>query len=111
VPSPIPIPYPNIADFMQANPGTATKKVDTSFFKVFIKSTTIPMSTGDEAGSAGGVASGKIKGAAQFTTTSLKVKMENQPVCMLTKMMTMNDMNVPAGVHSVPSQTKVLIGE
>lgn len=107
---PIPIPYPNIAQFNQANSGTATKKIDVSNFKVFIKPTIIPMSSGDEAGSVGGVSSSKIKGPAQFATVSMKVKMENQPVGMHTKTMTMNDKNVPAGIHSAPSQTKVLIG-
>ena len=106
---PIPIPYPNIAQFNQANPGTTTQKVKVANFPAFTQATVVPISTGDEPGSAGGVISGTIKGEAKFIRFSVKVKFENKFACFLTGTMTMNKMNVMAGIHCVPSQTKVLI--
>ena len=41
------------------------------------------MTSGDEAGSAGGVVSGTIKGQAEFFTYSFDVKFEGQNVCRL----------------------------
>ena len=107
---PIPVPYPNVAQFNTANSGTATKKVDVANFKAFIKPTIIPISSGNEAGSIGGTMSSKIKGSARFAMVSLKVKMEGQPVAMHTKTMTMNDRNVVAGTQGMESQHKVIIG-
>jgi hypothetical protein len=41
------------------------------------------MSTGDEAGSVGGVVSGKIKGECEFMLYSFDVKFEGKNVCRL----------------------------
>ncbi len=56
---PVPIPYPNIAMSSDTAKGTKSVKVDGN--PVCVKDSNFKMSTGDEAGSAGGgVVSGKI---------------------------------------------------
>ncbi|MEO0558954.1 MAG: PAAR-like domain-containing protein, partial [Bacteroidota bacterium] len=58
-PSPIPIPYPNIA--MSSDTAKGTKKVKMDGNPICVKDSNFKMSTGDEAGSAGGgVVSNKI---------------------------------------------------
>jgi hypothetical protein len=60
--SPIPIPYPNIAQLADASPvsdaGGKELLVGPSGDHVLLKDSTISSSSGDEAGSAGGVSSG-----------------------------------------------------
>ena len=72
----------------------------------------IPMSSGDEAGSAGGVMSGMIKGEVSFKQGSTKVKVEgNAPVMQLkTSGHNGTSANAPAGVLTSCSQSKVTIG-
>lgn len=108
---PVPVPYPNTAQLVQANPGTCSKKVKVLNQPVITKQTVITMSAGDEAGSAGGVVSGMIKGPVQFKQGSAKVKVEGQPLVFQTCMTGHNgtNANAPAGVHSSPSQTKVSV--
>ncbi len=108
---PVPIPYPNIAMMNQASTGTCTKKVKVVGKPALTAKSKIPMTSGDEAGSAGGVVSSKIKGEAKFTKTSMKVKMEGSPVAFQTCTIGQNGMpfNVPAGIHSGPSQAKVKV--
>ena len=109
---PVPIPYPNIASFSQANPGTCSKKVKIANQPVITKDTVITMTSGDEAGSVGGVISGCIKGQAKAKTFSQKVKVEGKNIVYQTCTIGHNgsNANAPAGVHSVPSQTKVTVG-
>jgi hypothetical protein len=108
---PVPMPYPNTAMLMQANPATCTLKVKIMNQPALTKQSVIPMTSGDEAGSAGGVISGEIKGPAQFKKGSIKVKFEGQPAAFQTCPMGHNgtNANVPAGMHTAPSQTKVLV--
>lgn len=109
---PIPVPYPNMAMLMQANPSSASKKVKVLAMPAIVLTTKIPMTTGDEAGSAGGVVSGTIKGPASFTRGSAKVLIEGKPVVFQTCTSAHNGSspNAPLGVHDVPSQAKVLVG-
>ena len=108
---PVPIPYPNIAMMAQANPGTCSKKVKIINQPVITKQTDIPMTSGDEAGSAGGVISGTIKGPAKFKKGSRKVKVEGVPIAFQTCPMGHNgsNANAPGGVLVAPSQTKVVV--
>jgi hypothetical protein len=78
-PSPVPVPYPNIAEDSNGTDGTTTVKADGS--AVLVKDSKISLSTGDEAGSLGGVVSSKFKGAAKFITYSFDVKYEGKNVC------------------------------
>lgn len=108
---PVPLPYPNLAQLVQANPGTCSKRVKILNQPVITKQTVIPMSSGDEAGSVGGVVSGTVKGPVQFKQGSMKVTVEGQPVVFQTCMTGHNgtSANMPAGVHSSPSQAKVTV--
>jgi hypothetical protein len=93
-PSPIPIPYPNIA--MSSDTAKGTKKVKADKQSVAVKDSNFAMSTGDEAGSAGGgVASNKIKGKAEFVSFSFDVKMEGKNATRAFDLMLHNDKNTP----------------
>lgn len=107
----VPIPYPNTAQLMQANPGTCPIKVTAMNQPPITKQTVIPTTAGDEAGASGGIMSGGIKGQAQPKTASLKVKIEGNPAVFQTCLWGQNgtNANAPAGLQATPSQTKVLI--
>lgn len=108
-PSPIPVPYPNMAMLNQAM--TESKKVKISNMGAVTMGSNISMTSGDEAGVAGGMISSQMKGPAKPKKGSTKVKAEGKAVIFQTCMFGQNgnNANVPAGVHSVPSQTKVTV--
>jgi len=108
-PSPVPVPYPNTAQIMQAN-DTSTKVKFVNMEVVTVKSK-IPMSQGDEAGVAGGVASGGNLGEVAFKKGSSKVKIEGQPCVHQMSVTSQNgsNANVPAGIQAAPSQSKVIV--
>lgn len=89
---PIPIPYPNIAMSSDLVSGTTTVMIDGCSAAIqgckFIKS------TGDEAGVAGGVASGVFAMEATFLSFSPTVTLDGQPACRLTDKMLMNKGNM-----------------
>ena len=110
---PVPIPYPNIAMLMDANGGTACTKVKIANKNALHQSTQISKSSGDEAGVAGGVVSGKIMGEMTFKLGSNTVKLEGQKAVYQNAMTAHNGVsaNLPAGgTHMAPSQTSVKIG-
>lgn len=90
---PIPIPYPNIA--MSTDTDKGTKKVKCDGESTCVKDSNFKMSTGDEAGSAGGVASSKIKGKAEFVNFSFDVQFEGKNVARAFDLMLHNDKNTP----------------
>lgn len=90
---PIPIPYPNVAKSSDTAQGATTVKCDGN--PVCVKDSNFSMSTGDEAGSAGGVVSGKIKGKAEFVNFSFDVKIEGKNVPRALDLMLHNDKNTP----------------
>lgn len=91
---PIPIPYPNIAKSSDTAKGT--KKVKCDGQSTCVKDSNFKMSTGDEAGSAGGgVVSNKIKGKAEFILFSFDVKFEGKNVPRAFDLMLHNDKNTP----------------
>jgi hypothetical protein len=106
---PIPIPYPNIAMLTDAQSCSSDVKIQGK--KVFLAKSEISMSTGDEAGSAGGgVVSNKIKGEAKPKKSSSKVKVEGSPVVYHSCPFGQNGSNANAmGVQASPSQTKVFV--
>ncbi|HVI03818.1 MAG TPA: DUF4150 domain-containing protein [Enhygromyxa sp.] len=79
---PVPVPYVNIAMSSNLTAGSTTVKIAGS--PVALESSNIPMSSGDEAGSAGGVISGKFAGKLTWTTSSPNVKFEGKGVCRFT---------------------------
>lgn len=88
---PIPVPYPNIG--MSSNTTKGTKKVKNQKKPVMVKGSNYSTSTGDEAGSAGGVVSGKTKGKCEFILFSFDVKFEGKNVCRMGDLMKQNDGN------------------
>lgn len=109
---PVPIPYPNLAMPNQASGSTCSSKVKILNKKVCTTKTEISMSSGDEAGTAGGVVSSKFKGAAKYKKGSGKVKVEGAPMVHLLSITAMNggsNANMPPGFQVAPSQTKVLV--
>jgi len=103
---PIPIPYPNIGMPMMGNP--ATLKVLVCGMPALTKASKITITNGDQAGVAGGVASSKIMGPAEFVMASMKVKLEGNPAVRLGDMTKQNDGNAVGSVVA-PSQAKVMI--
>lgn len=109
---PVPIPYPNIAQCAQAQPGTFSLKVKLQGANALTQTSKISMSSGDEAGSAGGgVISNMIKGPAEFKLGSVKVKFEGKGAAYVTAMVAHNgtNPNFPAGAQVAPSQAKVMV--
>ncbi|HPB73855.1 MAG TPA: DUF4150 domain-containing protein [Chromatiaceae bacterium] len=103
---PVPVPYPNIAMGPMAVPnvpnilfmGTPAHNLGT----------TIPMTNGDNAGLATGVASGTVMGPSRHLTGAFSVLIKGMPASRMTSMALQNNTNAP-GCRVVPSQTKVLI--
>lgn len=109
---PVPMPYPNTAMLTQADGGTCSSKVKILGKNTATKITEITMSSGDEAGTVGGVVSNKFKGPGLFKKGSSKVKVEGNEVVHLTSTIGQNggsNANVPPGVQVTPSQTKVIV--
>jgi uncharacterized Zn-binding protein involved in type VI secretion len=88
---PIPIPYPNLAESSNLAQGTTTVKIEGQM--AAIQGCSYATSTGDEAGSAGGVVSSKFKGKAEFILYSFDVKLDGKNACRMGDMMTHNDKN------------------
>jgi len=97
---PIPIPYPNIAKSQDTADGSSSVKMDGN--PIMLKSSNFMMSTGDEAGSAMGVVSSKIKGKAYPKLYSFDVKADGENVFRLTDIMLQNGgspTNTPPGTE------------
>jgi hypothetical protein len=85
---PIPIPYPNIA--MSSDTSQGSKEVKADGNPVMLQGSVFSTSTGDEAGSAGGVVSSCTKGKAEFILYSFDVKFEGKSVPRLADLMLYN---------------------
>ena len=88
---PVPIPYPNIGQSSNTSAGPTTVTTDGQM--PMTKGAKYMISSGDEAGSAGGVMSGKIKGPCEFMMYSFDVKFEGKNVCRLADPLFQNDKN------------------
>jgi uncharacterized Zn-binding protein involved in type VI secretion len=97
---PVPIPYPNIAKSQDTAMGSSTVTVDGQ--PIMLKDSCFAQSTGDEAGSAGGVLSSIIKGKAEFINYSFDVMVEGKNVCRLGDMMLLNNRNTPPAPEVQP---------
>ena len=105
---PVPIPYPNIAMLPMAVGTVPTVLVMN--MEAVVQTTKIPMSSGDEAGVAGGVVSGMIKGEVSFKLFSSKVKFGGKSAVFVTAMTGHNGTNANAvGAQIAPSQAKVIV--
>jgi uncharacterized Zn-binding protein involved in type VI secretion len=85
---PIPIPYPNIAKSSDTAQGSQTVKMDGN--PIMLQGSVFSTSTGDEAGSAGGVVSSVTKGKAEFVLYSFDVKVDGKSVPRLGDIMLQN---------------------
>jgi hypothetical protein len=103
---PVPIPYPNIA----AGPMGVPAAYNVLFMAApaHNMATTIPLSNGDNAGVATGVASGMVMGPARHVTAAFTMLVGGAPTTRLSSMAIQNSTNCP-GCRIVPSQVKVLV--
>ncbi len=85
---PVPVPYPNVAMSSDAAQGSHDVKIDGN--PIMVQGSNFATSSGDEAGSIGGVASSQIKGKAEFVNFSFDVTVEGKPVPRLGDMMIQN---------------------
>lgn len=106
---PVPTPFPNIAMGNMANGGTCSSKVLVNNGSAMKLNSEISSTSGDEAGSAGGLVSGMIKGAAKITQGSPKVMIDGVGAGRLTSMTSHNGASPnTVGTILAPSQTRVL---
>lgn len=105
-PAPVPVPYPNIAAGPMGVP--AVYNVLFMAAPAHNLATTIPLTNGDNAGVAMGVASGTVMGPSRHLTGAFSVLIRGMPASRLTSMSLQNSTNCP-GMRVVPSQVKVLM--
>ncbi len=107
-PSPVPTPLPNIGQCRDAV-GTVGK-VLADHKEVLVESSTLPMSSGDEAGTGGGVISGLCRGSVSFKSASGKVYAKGKRVIIHTAVSAHNgsNANIPVGMQVSASQGKVI---
>jgi hypothetical protein len=80
-PSPVPIPYPNIGRSSDTSQGPNTVKTDGQM--PMVKGAKYARSSGDEAGTLGGVMSNVNMNECEFMMYSFDVKFEGNNVCRL----------------------------
>jgi hypothetical protein len=105
-PSPVPIPYPNITAGPMGVP--PVPKILWMATPAHNMSTSIPMSNGDNAGVATGVAAGTVMGPQRHLTASFTVLLCGMPGTKMTSVALQNSTNCP-GARIVPSQVKVTL--
>jgi uncharacterized Zn-binding protein involved in type VI secretion len=106
---PVPIPYVNVALSINLTQGTTTVKLHG--FPIAIDGSSIATSSGDEAGTGGGVISGKNMGKLSWTTTSPNVKFEGKGVVRFTDVAGHNGnldntFTIALGDVSIPAPTE-----
>lgn len=106
---PIPTPFPNLGQLPTAV--KTSTKVKIVSMPAVIETAEIPMSQGDEAGTLGGMISGRNMDKIVFKKGSSKVQVEGKGCCYLTCMTAHNgaNANMPAGQQIAPSQAKVMV--
>ena len=88
---PVPIPYPNIGQSSDTIAGPVTVTADSCM--PMTSAAQYAKSSGDEAGSVGGLMSGRFMGPCQFISYSFDVMFEGQNVCRLGDTLTHNGRN------------------
>jgi hypothetical protein len=105
---PVPVPYPNLGTVAQAL--KFSTKVMFAMKNALTKMSEIPMSSGDEAGVAGGVVSGVNMNKVLWMQGSTKVTVEGKPVVYHTAPTGHNGVSANTmGSQVAPSQQKVLV--
>lgn len=90
---PVPIPYPNVAQLSQATNVADNLLLGPQSFNAMLLDSEVPTSTGDEAGSLGGVTSGTIMGPCTVTSASSSVLYGGKGIARLTDPTSQNDGN------------------
>ncbi len=90
--APVPTPYPNVARSASLSNGTRRVRVDGGN-PAAVAGSELSVSTGDEAGTAGGIKSSTVKLEATWLTYSFNVRFEGRNVCRLTDKLLMNHGN------------------
>jgi carboxyl-terminal processing protease len=103
-PSPIPIPYPNMAMHAMAAPFCPT--ILNMMMPALNMGSIIPMTLGDQPG----VANPMFMQMGMFTMGSPKVLLQGMPAITLTSTTTGNNMNNPVGAVLVPGAPTILYG-
>lgn len=103
---PVPIPYPNISNGPMGVP--AAYKVFYGGTPVHNMSTSVPVSNGDNAGVATGVASGMVMGPTRHVTAAFTALVGGMPCTRMTSASIQNSTNAP-GMAMVPAQVRVLV--
>ena len=102
----VPIPYPNIAMGPTAIPSQMIVLIEA--MPAHNLGTVTPLTNGDNAGVATGVASGLVMGPSRHLTAAFTVLFGGMPATRLTSMSLQNSTNAP-GARLEPSQVKVLL--
>jgi len=89
----VPIPYPNVSQSSDLAKGSTSVKINGA--PACLSTSEFSTSTGDEAGSAKGLASGSTKGKAHPVNYSFTVKIEGKPIVRNTDLFTGNNRNTP----------------
>lgn len=105
-PAPVPVPYPNIG-LEPPNVGFVPNVLLTCA-PAHNMSTQPPLTNGDNAGVATGVASGTVMGPARTVTAAFTVLVGGMPLARLTSITIQNSTNAP-GAKIVPSVTNALV--
>jgi hypothetical protein len=106
VPSPVPVPYPNMASGPTAV--SAVYHILYGGAPTHTLATFVPLTNGDNAGVATGVASGTVMGPSRHLTGAFTHLVGGMPVTRMTSMSLQNSTNAP-GCRLAPSQVKVLV--
>ena len=111
-PSGVPVPLPNMAQCSDADSGSCSQNTRVRNKAVLVATSEIPRSSGDEAGTLGGVVSSTNMGKVVFRTSSSKVRIEGTAAVMhlATTAHNGSNANAPAGTQVTPSQSQVLLG-
>lgn len=105
---PVPVPYPNVGMVNQAT--KTSSKVKFVGKPAVTKKSEMPRSSGDEAGTVGGVVSNVNMNKVTFRKGSSKVNIQGQPCAYHTAPTGHNGTNANArGAQVAPSQTKVRV--
>jgi hypothetical protein len=106
-PAPVPIPYPNIAQGPMGVP--AVYHILFGCAPTHNMGTSVPLTNGDNAGVAMGVASGTEMAKTTPVTAAFTCLIGGKPVTRMTMSSIGNSTNCPTNTRLSPSQTKILI--
>lgn len=109
-PNPVPTPFPNTGQCTDATGTVSAVLIENH--EVLVETSSLSQSSGDEAGTGGGVVSGTFRGVVKFKTASSKVIAKGKRVILLGAVTAHNgdNANMPAGQQIAPSQSRVLAG-